>query len=202
MGRLGCALATVLLVTGISGCGDEAEGEPPKPTRSTPASTTTSSPSSTAAPSATPTSAQSSHTPAPELPDAAKGDTAKAAAHFVKYYIELMNYSAATGNTKAIRAASKNCKGCRNYIKLYEKTYRNGGYFENPGWVPKNVVAEKERGHVAVLFDVDAPKSRYKLKGKDKVKVGKSGHYKLRVWVEPHASSWQVTLFAEQADPS
>lgn len=195
-------MVAVVLVTAAAGCGKEADGSSSEPSRSSSTSSDTSKATatpSTSTPGTSEPSKESGPKP-PRLPDKAKGTSAKSAAHFVEYYIELMNYSAATGDTKAMRAASRDCVGCMNYIRLYERTHKRGGFFANPRWVASNFVAERERQHVVVLFDVTAPKSRYKLKAGDEVKTGRGGHYKLRFWVQKYDGTWRVRLLAEQVD--
>jgi len=153
--------------------------------------------------SATPTKPDTSPTDPtpPTLPAAAKPNTAKGAARFVQHYIDLMNYSASTGDTDAIRDASKDCEGCDNYIALYERTYRDGGYFEDPRWKSRGAVAQQNDGStVTVLIDVDSPRSKFVLKKGDEVSIGKGGTYRLRFEVEPDGGHWAVTLLAERPD--
>jgi hypothetical protein len=116
-------LSTTLLATACTSTSPEAgrpNTAPPPVSSDTPASTEQSTPSST--PTAT------AGTP-PERPTAAEGLTLAAAEAFYRYYIDLKNYAAATGDTAPLLAASESgCEGCSDYAHYVEKVNAaNGG---------------------------------------------------------------------------
>ncbi|MFF0338206.1 DUF6318 family protein [Kribbella sp. NPDC004875] len=80
-------------------------------------------------PSASASTPTSSGAKAPERPAAANGLTLAAAEAFYRYYIDLKNYAAATGDTKSLMAASESgCEGCSDYANYVAKVnVANGG---------------------------------------------------------------------------
>lgn len=117
--RIGGTILSALLVLGA--CSSEAA--PREPTTSATTSATTPTPSTT------PT------TVAPTMSKQAGEDSPEGAAAFVKHYIDVFNYAAATGDVDELtRLSSPDCKGCQNYIKLYRDTYAAGGYFKGGEW--------------------------------------------------------------------
>lgn len=190
MGKLGCALIAVIVASGVSACSEDADGDTPTPAASE--STASATPSD-------PTSATSPTAEAPKLPENARGDSAESAAHFVEYYVKLMNYSASTGDTKALKAASQGCDACNSYIRLYEKTYRNGGFSGNPGWNPTNPVFQRVGDHVTVLVDVKTRAFRYKAKENAPTSRAKATSYELRFEVVSVGDSWLVSKLDDRA---
>lgn len=176
-----CVLAGSLL----GGC----QGKPGDEPTSAPTTTAATSP-----PSPTPTGPTE-----PVLPESAKADTAEGAARFVEYYIALMNYSAATGDTATMRARSKGCAGCESYRHLYEKTYGAGGFFEDPRWMPLNTVAQRVKEQVIVLLDVSTSPFEFRLKSGDKLRQAKAANYKLRLTVARPGAGWNVRRLDKQA---
>jgi hypothetical protein len=65
----------------------------------------------------------------PERPAAANGLTLAAAEAFYRYYVELKNYAATTGDTEALLSASEaGCEGCKEYATYVAKVNAaNGG---------------------------------------------------------------------------
>lgn len=73
-----------------------------------------------------PTSARP--TAPPDRPTTAKGLTLAAAGQFVRYYSDLMNYAADTGDTAALRQASDSgCENCKTYADFIEKSNAANG---------------------------------------------------------------------------
>ncbi len=104
------ALAAVLL----TGCIGDPEPREPDPTGST-------SPK----PSATP----------PPLPEAATQETPDGAASFVDHYLEVLTYSAQTGDTEPLRAISNpDCDGCSSYADRFEQRHDAGGWRTGGEW--------------------------------------------------------------------
>jgi hypothetical protein len=86
----------------------------------------------------TATKQATSATPAravPSMPPQASEDSPEGAAAFVKHYVDVFNYAAATGDVAELtRLSAPDCEGCQSYIKLYKDTYAAGGYFKGGAW--------------------------------------------------------------------
>jgi hypothetical protein len=97
-----------------SGCGDK---NTTTPTPSTPASTSTV-PATSSTP--TPTS--------PTLPAAAKGITITSADAFSRFYLQVIDYAAATGDiTLLVQSSDKGCISCGELSRHYSSVYKAGG---------------------------------------------------------------------------
>ena len=71
----------------------------------------------------------------PTMPAQATEDSSEGAAAFVKHYVDVFNYAAATGDVEELsRLSSPDCDGCQSYIDLYRETYKVGGYFRGGDW--------------------------------------------------------------------
>ena len=71
----------------------------------------------------------------PTMPPQASEDSPEGAAAFVKHYVDVFNYAAATGDVEELsRLSSPDCDGCQKYIDLYRETYKVGGYFRGGDW--------------------------------------------------------------------
>ena len=85
-----------------------------------------------------PSTSTTAATPAvavPTMPPQASEDSPEGAAAFVKHYVDVFNYAAATGDVDELRRLSApGCEGCERYISLYEDTYKDGGYFRGGDW--------------------------------------------------------------------
>ena len=69
------------------------------------------------------------------MPAQASEDSPEGAAAFVKHYVDVFNYAAATGDVDELsRLSSPDCTGCQKYIDLYRDTYAAGGYFKGGDW--------------------------------------------------------------------
>ena len=69
------------------------------------------------------------------MPAAARGTSAKSAQAFVRYYIGLVNYAVATGNTSELKGASRNsCNSCTAVVTNIDTVYSNGGSLSGEGW--------------------------------------------------------------------
>jgi hypothetical protein len=121
-----------LAATALGGCGSSS------PPAGRPDATPESSISSPTAPSSTPEKPTTSSTPVapPERPEAALGLSWAAGEAFIRHFIDLMNYSAQTGDVAPVHAASDpGCLGCAAYSDSVKKINQaNGGlqgdYFE------------------------------------------------------------------------
>ena len=114
-----CLVAATVLLAGCSG----------KPTPKEP--DTTSTPSPTATP--------------PPLPEAATHETAEGAASFVDHYLDVLNYSAHTGDTDALRALSASgCGSCSNYLDVVDATHDAGGGYTGGDWTTGDLTVTAE----------------------------------------------------------
>lgn len=121
------AVAALMGLAVVAGCSSSPpEPEPlPEPTRSSAAS---SSPSP--GPTATP----------PTLPAEAEGTSPAAAKAFARYYIELVNYAAATGDTQPARqVSSARCQSCNGILGKVDEIYSSGGRLTGEGWRVRNM---------------------------------------------------------------
>jgi hypothetical protein len=67
-----------------------------------------------------PTKATTATTPAvavPTMPPQASEDSPEGAAAFVKHYVDVFNYAAATGDVKELSRISSECRPCTEYAK-------------------------------------------------------------------------------------
>ncbi|WP_350278965.1 DUF6318 family protein [Kribbella sp. HUAS MG21] len=118
-------LACLTTAASLTACGP-ASPEAGQPNTAPPSASSSSSPATT--PGAPASSPASTGGP-PARPAAAHGLTLAAAEAFYRYYIDLKNYAAATGDTAALLAASETgCEGCSDYASYVAKVnVANGG---------------------------------------------------------------------------
>jgi hypothetical protein len=117
---LAAACLSALLLSAC-GPGSPEAGRPdtsPPPSATAPTTGSTNSSTPTAAPSGP-----------PQRPAAANGLTLPAAEAFYRYYINLRNYAARTGDTAPLAAESEvGCEGCKEYIDYVKRVNAaNGG---------------------------------------------------------------------------
>ena len=113
-----------------------------------------------------------------------------------------MNYSASTGDTQAIRAATKGCTSCRSFMQLYEKTRNAGGFSEDPGWSPRNIIADRNGQRVTVLVDVKTEPFAFSPRRGVEPREVKATTYRLRFEVALETNRWRVALLEERVDLS
>lgn len=136
----------------------------------------------------------------PRMPAVAQGSAIRAATAFTRYYIDLRNYAASTGDVRKLRSASQNCSGCDHYANLYKSTYEAGGFIKSSGWRVASVDVLKQSNSFVALVTVDAPKMRYSRTATDDTHIGRGGLYKLRFEIVNNGRKWVVTHFGVQAD--
>ncbi|GAA1732820.1 DUF6318 family protein [Aeromicrobium alkaliterrae] len=135
MGRpLLAPLAAIGLLTALlTGCQNEPEPKEPPPSASTPE-----------------TDLQT-----PELPEAATAETPEGAEAFIRYYVEVLNYTSLTGDTETLqRASDDQCTGCAKYIDLYSSWYASGGSLAGGAWVPLKVDVVPVDAQLVVVVDL------------------------------------------------
>jgi hypothetical protein len=91
------------------------------------------------------------------MPVEARGTSKKSAKAFVRYYVDVLNHAAATGDTTDLRSSSDpDCRACRGIYSKIDKVYDSGGFFRGEGWEIERmrVVRTPEPGRVVVQADV------------------------------------------------
>ena len=108
-------------------------------------------------PSATPAAT------APALPKSARMNTPAGAANFVKFWIDVSNFSAQTGDTALLKELSgPACDGCKRYIELYESIYSRGGYIRGGERSIGDVDLEVGKPEIYVRGKVSAAAAKYR----------------------------------------
>lgn len=125
------AFVALLLLAAAAGCADGAGSAAADPSQ--PVSVTTSSRPATT--SASESTAVESGPVEPTLPAAAMKRTDRGAKAFARYWVALVNYAAATGDTARLRLLSDTrCAGCRGLLRGIETPYGRGGHVEGGVW--------------------------------------------------------------------
>ena len=71
----------------------------------------------------------------PPMPAGANEFTPSGASTFVRHYVEVMEYSAQTGDvTELKRLSFEDCEGCNRYIDVFVGMYAKGGYSKPRDW--------------------------------------------------------------------
>jgi hypothetical protein len=131
----------------------------------------------------------------PQLPDAATAPGKAGAKAFVAYYIRLLNYASWTGDTQALRSRAPDCTGCGSYARLYEKTYRNGGWFKGGAWTPIEsswLILTKNPG-ILIDVKVDSAKGRQLLRRGAQRTRFLADVYQLDFHLSMTAEVWRIT---------
>jgi hypothetical protein len=138
---LACLCATTLLPA----CTNKSP-EAGQPNTAPPNSGSTSSATSTpTAGNSTPTTGTPSA--APERPKAAEGATLAAAEAFIRYYSDLMNYAADTGDTSPMLSASEaGCETCQTYADFVKVSNAANGLLTGDYREHLKKVSELSRG--------------------------------------------------------
>ncbi|MCY1552846.1 hypothetical protein D9M68_892700 [compost metagenome] len=89
----------------------------------------------------------------PELPRAARKPSEAGARAFVGYYWALVNYAQATGDVKALRAASgPRCDGCQAGVAAIRRHYRSGGKIVGGAATPVRVNLTELTTHKSGIY--------------------------------------------------
>ena len=152
--RFGGMVIAAILV--LSGCSSDPAPKEPEPGKR---ATTTTTPVVTV----------------PTMPPQASEDSPEGAAAFVKHYVDVFNYAAATGDVKELsRLSAPDCKGCQSYIDLYRDTYKAGGYFKGGSWAIGELRLEFDPGETFATTDVEVSPTRYLKSRQDRPTSGPS----------------------------
>lgn len=177
----GATLAAALLLgsSSLASCSDNPAPEP----------LASDTPSATATATATP-----SPTGAPALPPEARGTTRKSAVAFVRHWVDTLNYSADTLDTKHLRELSApNCDGCTTAVEIIEDLRRDGGRFIEHEWTLQEMqplTVDSTTAQVQVL--VKSAASRVVEKAGQEPKDYKPGKTVYVFTLEDRASQWTV----------
>ncbi|MDQ3326442.1 MAG: DUF6318 family protein [Actinomycetota bacterium] len=181
------ALVVALLVSGCSsesGDSDEQAADQPSASQATKSQPDTSRK----------TEGKDPKPSAPTLPGEAKGDSVKAAEAFVEHYIELLNYSLMTGETRELNDTSLgNCSGCRDYVRFIRKIYDSGGFYKTQEWMDVDV-RPGSRGE-SIIFTVSAiaPRVTYRMAGSGKVKRAQKQAFDFAMGVREVGGRWRAS---------
>jgi hypothetical protein len=97
------------------------------------------------------------------MPPQASEDSPEGAAAFVKHYVDVFNYAAATGDVEELsRLSSPDCDGCQSYIDLYRDTYKAGGYFKGGDWHVDEMKLQRDPKETFATTTVAVAATRYK----------------------------------------
>lgn len=173
-------IAVAVLVLGlVIGCSDDAE--PKAKPRATPSASKSASPSPT--PTAKP----------PTVPAIATTD--KGAIDFALYFVEVLNYTAASGKTDVLRTITlPSCKSCLNIIEGTDRTYDDGGYIRGDGWSvqSQSVFKPDSRSPWIVSFDITTGDQDYRSSSTAQAKHTESSRERVAVHLQPRGESWAV----------
>jgi len=187
---LGAALACVLVAAGCTSSGP-ADGV----ASSAPSDSATPEQPSESDPSHAADSHPKPRPSAPTLPAAAEGDSVRAAEAFVRHYIELLNYAMTTGDTKAFRAASRDCEGCDRYAELFEEIAHAGGLAKTKGWSIDEIAVTMQTPAVFALFNVGSARVKSIPSKGSTPKIIPPDNYSLRLVLGNTHGEWFAREF-------
>jgi hypothetical protein len=175
--RLAAGLITAGLV--LAGCGGSADPKPlPAPSKS---------PSPSASPSDVPAP--------PVLPEAAKAKSDAAVAVFARHYVDVINYTALTGDDGVLLGLSAfDCESCRAISQRAATTYAAGGYIRGTGWTvtQSNVLPKQPRSRVYVELTINqAPETVLTAAG-EAPKQYPGGTHTFNMVVTKRGAAWRV----------
>jgi hypothetical protein len=183
-------IATVvsLSVLSLGGC----SGDDPEPRIAPPSSSAPTSPSTT--PASGPTE--------PVMPDEARGTDAKAAAAFVKFYLDVADYAQATGELDALRRwSSETCKACQSGIDAISNLYQEGGVLRGGGTsvrpLESSLIAGGERKAVRVTAEVANRRQELDLPGSADDRTFPPSTVTTKFVVERRDSGWVLSYWAD-----
>jgi len=139
----GIVLATALILGACSS--DPAPKEPDAPAPTT---------------SSTPTIA------VPTMPPQASEDSPEGAAAFVKHYVDVFNYAAATGDVEELTKIATKCASCNAYAEDFKHMDAEQRPTSRDAWTLSNISVASDEESVQVAGDIEAlndSASPYKL---------------------------------------
>jgi hypothetical protein len=175
-----------VVVAALAGCNGEGTAASPNPS---PSASQSETPSPTA--SATPAS------PAPTAPAEASEHTDLGAIAFAKHFVEVLNYTAESGDVRQLRRVSTAaCESCRNIIRTTQDVYAAGGYVRGGEWSVETQSVfrpSNQSGGRIVTFDIGATRQVFRPAA-DQPEM----HYLpqanvIDIFLRPTVASWVVT---------
>lgn len=132
----------------------------------------------------------------PALPAAARAPTRAGAEAFVRYYIDLLNYAGATGDTDAFEAAAKGCDSCANLAQNFRDTYENGGYYKTRGWRVETLFASVA-GNLSSTAVAQVKETRITWRESEDARIRHlpADRVSLRFSMSRSDGSWQIRRF-------
>ena len=147
-----------------------------------------------------PSASTTSATPAvavPTMPPQASEDSPEGAAAFVKHYVDVFNYAAATGDVEELRRLSApGCEGCERYISLYEDTYKAGGYFKGGDWKIGDLELQSDPDETFATTDVEVAPTTYLKNSTSSPTDGPSTRTKITFGVVGSSNSKSISQLA------
>jgi len=177
--RLTTGLAAGVMAAGLllSGCGGDSPEPKPLPKESK------SSPS--ASPSATP----------PAMPAAAKQESDRAVEAFARHYVDVINYTARSGEREPIDTLSADgCESCALIGKRAARTYAEGGRIRGEGWSISriNVVPKQSRERVYIEMTIEQAPETVVAKSGAKAKRFPGGTHTFNMVASRKKDGWTV----------
>jgi hypothetical protein len=166
------ALAVVLPLVVLGGCGDNPKPKPYDP------------PATSASPSPT-----TSTTPAAETPEA-----------FIRRWVGVHNQMMSSGETSEFLALADHCEYCNKISKTVGDIYAGGGNVKTKGWSVTSVQKPMSLGHAAISikFYVNSAPTSYTESANGPVNNLKGGtHLGKRAELRRVAGEWRVTFMVE-----
>lgn len=152
-------------------------------------------------PSGPPPSASASPTITVPTPVAqVSEDTPEGAAAFVKHYVDVFNYAAATGDVEELsRLSSPDCGGCQSYITLYRDTYKAGGYFKGGDWKIGDFQVKPGEADTVLFAKVTSEAGTYVTESGSSPQPGNGENSDLTFVAKRTAQGWMLTTLELQA---
>lgn len=187
------ALALVVTVA-VAGCDDSgSDGESDSgSSQSTSESPSTDSP---ATGSAGPSSSK-----APKLPAAAKSADEAGAEAYVRYYVDVVNAAADTGDTEVLHAAVTKCSTCQQFPAIYDDMYNNGGWVDGGFYRVLDVQAtmkDDETAQAVAKLKADTSTTFKTTKNNKKQRI-EAASYVWTIDLEHSGDGWQITGMKEK----
>jgi len=178
--RRAAGLLVPLVAAGLllSGCGGDSPKPKPLPKDSKSA-----------------TSASPSPTP-PAMPATATKETDRAVEAFARHYVDVINYTARSGDRKPIDSLSaRGCESCGSIANRAAKTYADGGRIRGKGWSISrvNVVPKQARDRVYVELTIEQSPETVVTKAGAPPKRYPGGTHTFNMVVSREGEAWTVT---------
>lgn len=132
----------------------------------------------------------------PTMPAQASEDSPEGAAAFVKHYVDVFNYAAATGDvTELSRLSAPTCTGCQKYIDLYRDTYAAGGYFKGGDWKIGDLKIRTTGPETYVTTTAATEPGPYRESAESPEYLSSGTDNTVSFALRPRTNLWRVTQF-------